>query len=178
MSAWRNCLPAIKAMIESSSEFRRDPWTVCILKANPHKLFSDPRNSGILNFHPPTPDSVVVIMGVGVAKRNRYAKTADMVNPERGIRIALDRAYRDIYDQSINLYGSYMLVYSASVDPTIKPKEFAFTLTVDTNHTQLPPFEEVDSSILESLNVSPKQEQLNRTRLNRYLKGNNDAINL
>jgi hypothetical protein len=108
---------------------------------------------------------------VGVAKRNRYAKTVDKVNPERGIRIALDRAYRDIYDQTVNLYGRHMLIYSASTDPSIRPKEFAFLFYpteteinagAEVSNTPLPPFEETDAS--------------NGVRLKRWLKKHHDEV--
>ena len=106
MHNWRYYEPALRAGIVGSEVYHRDPFTVVVAKFNLGKLSGKPNDS--------------ITTGVGVTKRNRYARSYDENNPKTGATIATSRALKDIFrslqGDSIPHLESFMNKYSSTVE--------------------------------------------------------------
>ena len=89
---WREYVPAIEHMVVDSQSYSRDPFAVVVLTADPNRISTN----DITVYK-----KIIKIKGVGCTKRNRYAKTKDEPDVSFDIRVATERALKDLYYQVV-----------------------------------------------------------------------------
>ena len=116
-NTWRHYLKALQSMVADSEIYTRDPFTVMVITADPERMSSG-KVSG-----PPW-----LLKAVGVSKRNRYARTKDDPDAVLGSRIATERAYKDLYNQTISVHKEAMDLYTNSSTLCKNMSEAAFSI--------------------------------------------------